>query len=173
MKQENAKTVVASKPAGNSRNRIIHPPLTDAIEEMEKIILSNLLELSANLREEQIDHEDYILLRCLQEESLCMTEIANKLATSGANATLIVSRLNKLNLVERRVPEEDRRRVAVRLSKKGSALVNELSMTIQCQVAEALHAADCGDEDRYQNLCRDLGRAIEKQVIIRPPGKRW
>lgn len=88
---------------------------------------SCLLDLSSDLNEGKVSYAQFFLLGYLDEqESLTMTDIARKMGHSTAAATGLVDRLQKLKYVERVHAEDDRRKILVRITSKGSQLVQSL-----------------------------------------------
>jgi DNA-binding MarR family transcriptional regulator len=83
-----------------------------------------LLRLSQDLAKGNVSFPQYLLLGFLvQREQLTMTEIASRMGHTTAAATGLVDRLEKLGLVRRVHAREDRRKVFVRPTPAGCALV--------------------------------------------------
>jgi DNA-binding MarR family transcriptional regulator len=83
-----------------------------------------LLRLSQDLARGNVSFPQYLLLGFLvQQEQLTMTEIASRMGHTTAAATGLVDRLEKLELVVRVHAQEDRRKVFVRPTPEGCALV--------------------------------------------------
>src|SRR6188768_647932 len=83
-----------------------------------------LLRLSQDLARGNVSFPQYLLLGFLvQKDQLTMTEIASKMGHTTAAATGLVDRLEKLGLAQREHAQEDRRKVFVRPTPEGCALV--------------------------------------------------
>ncbi len=86
-----------------------------------------LLRLSQDLARGNVSFPQYLLLGFLvQQEQLTMTEIAARMGHTTAAATGLVDRLEKLRLVSRVHAQEDRRKVFVRPTPEGCALVSSV-----------------------------------------------
>lgn len=83
-----------------------------------------LLRLSRELAEGNVSISQYFLLAALdQQEVLTMSAIAQKMGNTTAAASGLVGRLENLGYVVRSVGPDDRRKVMVCITDKGSALV--------------------------------------------------
>jgi DNA-binding MarR family transcriptional regulator len=86
-----------------------------------------LLRLSRELAEGNVSIPQYFLLAALdQHEVLTMSGIAQKMENTTAAATGLVARLEKLGYVVRSSAPEDRRKVLVCITEKGTALVHRI-----------------------------------------------
>ena len=80
-----------------------------------------LLNLSKDLGRGNVSFSQFYLLSYLStSRELTMTDIARKMGHSTAAATGLVDRLEKLGYVERSHAADDRRKVMVRITAKGS-----------------------------------------------------
>jgi DNA-binding MarR family transcriptional regulator len=86
------------------------------------------LTLSKELTRGQVSFPQYLLLGFLTHatEPLTMTEIASKMRHTTAAATGLVDRLEKLGLARRQSAAQDRRRVLVHITAKGTRLVTSV-----------------------------------------------
>jgi DNA-binding MarR family transcriptional regulator len=105
--------------------------LQAAAEELAEIVTRMqrkfLLSLSEKLRHGSVSFPQYFLLGYLdKQEVITMSGIASKMGHTTAAATGLVDRLEKLEYVQRSHALDDRRRVMVRITKKGSGLVAEI-----------------------------------------------
>jgi DNA-binding MarR family transcriptional regulator len=83
-----------------------------------------LLKLSEELGHGSVSFPQYFLLGYLDtQEVITMSGIASKMGHTTAAATGLVDRLEKLGYVQRSHALDDRRKVMVRITKKGSGLV--------------------------------------------------
>ena len=87
--------------------------------------------LSEELSRGQVSFSQYFLLGHISSnESLSMTEIADKMTHTTAAATGLVDRLENLGYVRRTHGADDRRKVLVRITPKGLALVGRIRQDI-------------------------------------------
>ena len=105
--------------------------LQAAAEELVEIVMRMqrkfLLSLSEELRHGSVSFPQYFLLGYLdKQEVITMSGIASKMGHTTAAATGLVDRLEKLEYVQRSHALDDRRKVMVRITKKGSGLVAEI-----------------------------------------------
>src|SRR6202047_1298051 len=99
-----------------------------AAEELAEIVMHMQRKFLHNLSEElgrgNVSFPQYFLLGCLEkQEVITMSGIASKMGHTTAAATGLVDRLEKLGYVQRSHALDDRRKVMVRITKKGSDLV--------------------------------------------------
>ena len=86
-----------------------------------------VLRLSKELAPGNVSFPQFFLLAALdQKEVLTMSEIAQKMGHTTAAASGLVARLENLNYVVRASAREDRRKVLVCITEKGSALVQRI-----------------------------------------------
>lgn len=90
-----------------------------------------MLRLSEELSRGQVSFPQFFLLgHIASQESLSMSEIAEKMSHSTAAATGLVDRLENLEYVQRTHALNDRRKVMVKITDKGSALVDRIRQDI-------------------------------------------
>jgi DNA-binding MarR family transcriptional regulator len=90
-----------------------------------------MLRLSEELSQGQVSFPQFFLLgHIATHELLSMSEIAEKMNHSTAAATGLVDRLENFGYVERSHAANDRRKVLVKITEKGSALVNKIRQDI-------------------------------------------
>jgi DNA-binding MarR family transcriptional regulator len=83
--------------------------------------------LSKELSRGNVSFPQYFLLGFLSQQShLTMREVSKKMNHTMAASTGLVDRLERVNLVTRSHDTEDRRRICVRITAKGTALVNQV-----------------------------------------------
>jgi DNA-binding MarR family transcriptional regulator len=100
-------------------------------EQLSRIILEMqrcfVLRLSKELAPGNVSFPQFFLLAALdQKEVLTMSEIAQKMGHTTAAASGLVARLENLGYVVRSNAREDRRKVLVCITDKGSALVRRI-----------------------------------------------
>jgi DNA-binding MarR family transcriptional regulator len=101
------------------------------VERLAEILMSLqrcfILQLSEELGRGQVSFAQFFLLgHIATHESLSMSEVAEKMNHSTAAATGLVDRLENLGYVQRGHAPNDRRKVLVRITKKGSSLVEKM-----------------------------------------------
>src|SRR6266404_7147465 len=105
--------------------------LQAAAEELAEIVMRMqrkfILSLSEQLGHGSVSFPQYFLLGYLdKQEVITMSGIASKMGHTTAAATGLVDRLEKLGYVQRSHALDDRRKVMVRITQKGSSLVAEI-----------------------------------------------
>ena len=107
---------------------------------------SCILNLSNELNRGNISFPQFFLLAYLSSEDyLTMSDIAKKMGHSTAAATGLVDRLEKLGYVERIHAAEDRRKIMVRITNKGTELVAHMRKEIAANLADIM--ADMDEEE--------------------------
>lgn len=104
---------------------------TEEVERLADIIMSLqrcfILRLSEGLSQGQISFPQYFLLAHIAtQDALSMSEVAERMNHSTAAATGLVDRLENLDYVQRMHAANDRRKVLVKITKKGLALVDHM-----------------------------------------------
>lgn len=96
--------------------------LTDIFTQLQR---GFVLYLSKELTRGQVSFAQYLLLSILDQldEPLAMTQVAQRMKHTTAAATGLVDRLEKLGYVRRQSTKEDRRKVLVQITSKGTELV--------------------------------------------------
>ena len=104
---------------------------------------SCILNLSNELNRGNISFPQFFLLAYLSSEDyLTMSDIAKKMGHSTAAATGLVDRLEKLGYVERVHAAEDRRKIMVRITHKGTELVAHMRKEIAANLADMMSEMD-------------------------------
>ena len=107
---------------------------------------SCILNLSNELNRGNISFPQFFLMAYLSSEDyLTMSDIAKKMGHSTAAATGLVDRLEKLGYVERIHAAEDRRKIMVRITNKGTELVAHMRKEIATNLADIM--ADMDEEE--------------------------
>ncbi len=123
---------------------------------------SCILNLSTELNKGNVSFPQFFLLTYLSsEEYLTMSDIAKKMGHSTAAATGLVDRLEKLAYVERVHAAEDRRKIMVRITSKGTQLVAKMRTEIANDLAGILAGMDEDQAESVEHTKRAIrGRAI-------------
>jgi DNA-binding MarR family transcriptional regulator len=111
--------------------------LSHIILEMQRCFL---MHLSKELAPGNASFPQYFLLGYLgQKEMLTMSAIAQKMGHTTAAASGLVARLENLGLVVRSVSREDRRKVMVCITPKGTTLVRRIREEMVGNVIKLMH----------------------------------
>ena len=120
--------------------------LADIFTVLQRCFLMNL---SKELARGKVSFPQYFLLGYLgQTKFLTMSEIAQKMGHTTAAATGLVDRLENLGLVERSHALDDRRKIMVKITKSGTALVMHIR---QDMVNNLLKTMTCLETDEQKN----------------------
>ena len=108
-----------------------------------------MLRLSEELAPGQVSFPQFFLLAHIgaQTKPLSMSEIADKMNHSTAAATGLVDRLENLGYVQRTHAANDRRKVLVKITRKGHALVDRIRQDIVTNLSEMMELLP-GDEQK-------------------------
>ena len=123
---------------------------------------SCILNLSSELHRGNVSFPQFFLLAYLSsEEYLTMSDIAKKMGHSTAAATGLVDRLEKLNYVERMHAAEDRRKIMVRITQKGTELVARMRGEIASNLSDVMSEMDEEEVDIVAHANRAIvGRSL-------------
>lgn len=109
---------------------------------------SCILRLSANLNRDKISYPQFFLLAYLAEEDcLSMSSIAKMMGHSTAAATGMVDKLQELGYISRATAAADRRKIMVRITKAGCALVERMRSNIARDLAAIMSEDDGAREE--------------------------
>ena len=88
---------------------------------------------------------------------LSLSDIAQKILTTGGNLTMVLGNLEKQGLAGRQKSPEDRRVLIVVLSPKGKALIRKIFPEHAEGIAEFMSALSPSEQELLGDLCRKLG----------------
>jgi len=155
----------------SSTEQRLAPELQAAAQELAEIVMQMqrrfLLKLSEQLGRGSVSFPQYFLLGYLDsQEVITMSGIASKMGHTTAAATGLVDRLEKLGYVQRSHALDDRRKVMVRITKKGSSLVAEIRRGMVEKIMTLLREHLTAEEGRtwlqiyrkISNYCDKLNR---------------
>jgi len=109
---------------------------------------SCILNLASELNRGNISFPQFFLMAYLSSEDyLTMSDIAKKMGHSTAAATGLVDRLEKLGYVERVHAAEDRRKIMVRITSKGTDMVARMRREIAMNLADLMSEMDEDEAD--------------------------
>src|SRR5271169_668980 len=89
---------------------------------------------------------------------MSLSDIAQKVLTTGGNLTMVVGNLEKQGWVRRQKSPEDRRVQIVVLKVKGKSLIRQIFPRHAAAIAEFVAVLDSEEQGRLGELCRKLGR---------------
>ncbi|MGI6031309.1 MAG: MarR family winged helix-turn-helix transcriptional regulator [Eubacteriales bacterium] len=101
----------------------------------------------------------HILAALVNQGSLSMSSVAQRLNMSKQQATQTVNRMEELGVIRREQDPQDRRRINIVLSDKGMEVAHKLQEIMTRQVEKAL--AVLSEEDR-----RELEDSIDRMNMI-------
>jgi DNA-binding MarR family transcriptional regulator len=124
-----------------------------AAEELAEIVMHLQRKFLHNLSEElghgSVSFPQYFLLGYLdKQEVITMSGIASKMGHTTAAATGLVDRLEKLGYVQRSHALDDRRKVMVKITPKGSGLVAEIRRDMVTKIMTLLRDYLTAEEGR-------------------------
>jgi MarR family transcriptional regulator, 2-MHQ and catechol-resistance regulon repressor len=88
---------------------------------------------------------------------LSLSDIAQKILTTGGNLTMVVGNLEKQGLTHRQRSPEDRRVLIVTLTAKGKSLIRKLFPVHAAAITEYMAALSPIEQEQLGSLCRKLG----------------
>src|SRR6202035_937189 len=127
--------------------------LQSAAEELAEIVMRMqrkfILSLSEELGHGSVSFPQYFLLGYLDKQDvITMSGIASKMGHTTAAATGLVDRLEKLGYVQRSHALDDRRKVMVKITQKGSGLVAEIRRDMVNKIVTLLREYLTAEEGR-------------------------
>src|ERR1700739_1163128 len=136
----------ATEPGSDFDLQLAAEELAEIVMHMQRKFLHNL---SEELGHGNVSFPQYFLLGCLEkQEVITMSGIASKMGHTTAAATGLVDRLEKLGYVQRAHALDDRRKVLVRITKKGSDLVAEIHRDVVDKIMMLLREYLTAEEGR-------------------------
>ena len=104
---------------------------------------SCILRLSPELTKGKISFPQFFLLAYLdEEECLSMSNIARMMGHSTAAATGMIDKLQELGHLKRYTAAADRRKIMVRITEQGRALVAQMRSNIATDLAQMMSRED-------------------------------
>ena len=89
---------------------------------------------------------------------MSLSDIAQKVLTTGGNLTMVVGNLEKQGLARRQPCPEDRRMLIVVLTAKGKSLIRKVFPQHAAAIAEFLDVLSPEEQAHLGELCRKLGK---------------
>jgi MarR family transcriptional regulator, 2-MHQ and catechol-resistance regulon repressor len=88
---------------------------------------------------------------------MSLSDIAEKILTTGGNLTMVAGNLERDGLVKRQKSPEDGRVQILALSPKGKSLMRRLFPIHAAAIAEFMAALDADDLETLSELCKKVG----------------
>src|SRR5437868_4214903 len=128
--------------------------LSHIILEMQRCFV---LRLSKELAPGNVSFPQYFLLTYLdQKEVLTMSAVAKKMGHTTAAASGLVARLENLGLVGRSISREDRRKVMVCITPKGSTLVRRIREEMVGNVIKVMQHLSPDEQKAWLHIYRKI-----------------
>jgi DNA-binding MarR family transcriptional regulator len=124
--------------------------LAQIIMEMQRCFILNL---SKELAPGNVSFPQFFLLTYLdQQEVLMMSAIARKMGHTTAAASGLVARLENLGYVMRSHASDDRRKVMVCITPRGSALVRRIREEMICNLMKMMAHLSPGEQKSWLQI---------------------
>jgi DNA-binding MarR family transcriptional regulator len=125
--------------------------LTDIFTQLQRDFV---LYLSKELTRGQVSFAQYLLLSILEQldAPLTMTLVAGRMKHTTAAATGLVDRLEKLGYVRRQSTKEDRRKVLVQITNKGTELVKFVREDMIRSVTHLMEQLTTEEQNSWVNI---------------------
>ena len=134
--------------------------LADILLYLQRCFLANLCELSHG----NVSFAQFFLLGALNHgEALTMSEIAARMRHTTAAATGLVDRLETLGYVERAHATDDRRKVLVRITPRGSALVDSIKDDMVHNLNTTMTHLTPAEQRAWLQVYRKVHRVVQAQ----------
>jgi len=88
---------------------------------------------------------------------MSLSEVANKILTTGGNLTMVAGNLEKQGLVSRKVSTEDARVYILSLTSKGKKMIDEIFPEHAIAITQAFETLSPKEQKGLAELCRKLG----------------
>lgn len=133
-------------------------PSQSAFESLARAEAAVRRRLAADLEREGLSHSGYAVLMTLTAAGgeLELRLLRERLGTSKANATEIVTTLETRAFVSRHRLQHDRRAASVRLTASGRELIDRLAPEHTRRVADAFACLDAGEQRVLTEICEKL-----------------
>jgi DNA-binding MarR family transcriptional regulator len=144
--------------------------LSHIILEMQRCFV---LHLSKELAPGNVSFPQFFLLAALdQKEVLTMSAIAQKMGHTTAAASGLVDRLENLGYVVRSSAREDRRKVMVCITEKGSALVRRIREEMVGNLMKVMTHLTPAEQKAWLQIYTKIYNYCQAKEVIEPPPVR-
>jgi DNA-binding MarR family transcriptional regulator len=153
--QPKAGVLLPETPCADTRD------LAEFILFFQRSLINNL---SRELSGGNVSFAQFFLLTALERgESLTMSEIAVRMRHTTAAATGLVDRLEALGYVERAHSTEDRRKVMVKITERGSALVGQIKEDMIHNLSAVMTYLSGAEQKAWVQIYRKIYGVIQSQ----------
>ena len=97
---------------------------------------------------------------------MSLSDIAQKVLTTGGNLTMVAGNLEKQGLAKRQPSPEDGRVLIVVLTAKGKALIRQIFPRHAVAIVEFLSALSPQEQTKLGDLCRKLGQRETYSTVM-------
>jgi MarR family 2-MHQ and catechol resistance regulon transcriptional repressor len=94
---------------------------------------------------------------------MSLSDIAQKILTTGGNLTMVVGNLERQGLALRQRSPKDRRVLIVALTPNGKKLIRDLFPDHAKAIVDFLDILSPKEQERLSDLCRKLGKQAKTQ----------
>ncbi len=135
--------------------------LADILLYLQRCFLANL---SRELASGNVSFPQFFLLGALADgEALTMSQIAAKMRHTTAAATGLVARLETIGYVQRAHATDDRRKVLVKITTRGSALVVRLKEDMIHNLNATMAHLTAAEQKAWLQVYRKVHRVVQSQ----------
>ncbi len=143
-------TATAYRPHETDELRVDAERLAHIVMEMQRCFI---LRLSKELAPGNVSFPQFFLLTFLdRQEVLMMSAIARKMGHTTAAASGLVARLENLGYVMRSHASDDRRKVMVCITPRGSALVRRIREEMVCNLMKMMTHLSPGEQKSWLQI---------------------
>jgi MarR family transcriptional regulator, lower aerobic nicotinate degradation pathway regulator len=146
---------------------VTEPRLTQALDAIRRII--SVLRRSSRLAESEVGiggAQLFVLQQLAAAPARSINELAERTYTHQSSVSVVVRRLVKQGLVERRPAPDDRRRRELRLTRAGQRLAARAPVPAQIHLINGLRALSLS---QLRTLGRLLGRVVRRMGAAGEP----
>ncbi len=137
--------------------------MADILLFLQRCFLTNL---TRELAPGNVSFPQFFLLGALcREHALTMSEIAAKMRHTTAAATGLVDRLEKIGYVERSHSHDDRRKVLVKITAHGVALVSRIKEDMIRNLNLTMQHLTCAEQRSWLQVYRKIHRSVLAQSL--------
>ncbi len=141
--------------------------LSNIVLEMQRCFV---LHLCKELAPGNVSFPQFFLLAYLdQKEVLTMTAIAQKMGHTTAAASGLVARLENLGMVVRSIARDDRRKVMVCITPKGSALVRRIRQEMVGNLMKIMEYLSPDEQKAWLQIYSKIYDYCQSKVVVRSP----
>lgn len=107
----------------------------------------------------------FVILELLHRRGECiMTELAHYLSVTTSAVTGLIDRLIKLDLVNRKRDQGDRRIVKITLTKKGREAIEKILRQRQKMMADIFGSLSEKDREKYLEILEKVSRILTSKI---------